>query len=62
MRTNKLYYFKHTWTGRIVQIELNQKTNINQLKQIINDIVIKDLKIINNYEKSNFNTWLGRLS
>jgi hypothetical protein len=50
MRTNKLYYFKHTWTGRIVQIELNQNTNINQLKQIINDIVIKDLKIINNYE------------
>lgn len=50
MNKFRCYYFKHVWTGITVQIVINCDIKINQLKNIINDKIIRKLKVNNDYE------------
>lgn len=52
LNQNKLekYYFKHIWTGDYVYLILNSHLKISELKNQINQSIMKDLKINDNYE------------
>lgn len=50
MINTKKYYFKHAWTGNYVNIELNQNTSINNLKNEIDQIIKTNLMVNNDYD------------
>jgi hypothetical protein len=58
----KIYYFKHTITGATFTININPNIKIYQLKNIIKNQVINNLRINNNYKIIIAGQQLGELA
>lgn len=50
MNNIRSYYFKHTWTGINIQIEINQEIQITELKNVINEQIMRNLRVNNDYK------------